>query len=309
MAIWLPRLAIDRWRLTEELKRGEGDDAAPFALIAETAHGPRITATNDAGLAAGACAGAMLADARAICPRLTVAPADQAADLAFLEKLALWAQRWGPWVAIDPPNGIIVDITGAAHLFGGETRLLEDVRKALGHRHLSARFAIGPTAGAAWALAHFGKQGGILPPDADPLDHLADLSVAALRLETETVLLLRRLGLKHIGELRGVARDSLVRRFRNRTVPDTNPLIRLDQLIGHVPEPILPVLAVEAPMVQRRLLEPIRYRELLDRVVTDLAVDMAGLLESLALGARRLALGMWRVDGGVSVARGGLFRA
>lgn len=301
MAIWLPRLAIDRWRLAEGLKPGEGADAHPLALIADTAHGPRITAANHAGLAAGAEPGKMLADARAACPNLAVAHADRGGDLAFLENLALWAQRWGPWSAIDPPDGVIVDVTGVAHLFGGERGLLGDAGKSFACRRLAARFAVAPTAGAAWALAHFGGEDSIVWPEDDIARHLADLPVAALRLAPETVLVLRRLGLKRIGELGEVEREPLARRFRNRSVPETNPLIRMDQLIGRIPEPLLPVLAAQVPVVQRRLLEPIRDRALLDRVLADLTEDMVRVLEGRHLGVRRLELGMWRVDGSAAV--------
>ena len=89
---------------------------------------------------------------------------------------------------------------------------------------------------------------------------LDDLPVAALRLDPATVLVLRRLGLKRIGELSGVARDALARRFRNTRAPGANPLVRLDQLLGKVPEPLLPVVAHDMPLVQRRLMEPIRHR-------------------------------------------------
>lgn len=128
------------------------------------------------------------------------------------------------------------------------------------------------------------------------LDHLP---VAALRLDPATLLVLRRLGLKRIGDLSGVARDALARRFRAIRAPAANPLIRLDQLRGRVPEPLLPVLAPDVPLVQRRLLEPIRHRSLLDRVVDDLCADLARLLESKALGARRVELALWKVDGEV----------
>ena len=141
LAIWLARLAIDRWRLGE----GKDRDSGPLALITETAHGPRIAAANSAGLEAGARPGMMLADARALYPALATAPSDPAGDLAFLESAALWAQRWGPWSAIDPPDGVIVDITGAAHLFGGEAMLLADARALLVRRGLTARLAIAPT--------------------------------------------------------------------------------------------------------------------------------------------------------------------
>jgi protein ImuB len=120
--------------------------------------------------------------------------------------------------------------------------------------------------------------------------------VAALRLESEVLLVLRRLGLKRIGDLAGIGRDALKRRFRKRA-PEMSPLLRLDQLLGRAAEPLLPVVARPAPLVQRRLLEPLRHRELLDQVVADLAEDMARALDARGEGARRLELGLWRVDG------------
>ena len=301
MAIWLARLAVDRWRHLERCDEGEGADARPLVLVDETAHGPRIEAANAAGLAAGAQVGMLLADARSICPELEAAAADPAGDIAFLERLAVWAQRWGPWSALDPPDGLLVDITEVAHLFGGEAALLEEVQALLARRGLAARPAIAPTAGAAWALAHFGPERAVLCPEADAQAQLSTLPVAALRLDPDVLLVLRRLGLKRIGDLHGIGRDALQRRFRTRRAPAANPLVRLDQLLGRVPEPLLPVIATHAPLVQRRLAEPIRHRSLLDRVVEDLAADMARELEGRGEGARRLELGLWRVDGEVAI--------
>lgn len=298
LAIWLRQLALDRWRLTERLEAGQGADAAPLALIAETVRGVRIAAVNAAGRAAGVQAGMMLADARTLCPSLAVVPSDPAGDLAFLEDLALWAQRWGPWSALDPPDGLIVDITGVAHLFGGEPALAVDTRQAFERRRLAVRLAVAPTAGAAWALTHYGPEQAILPADDDAAERLAGLPVAALRLDDDVLLVLRRLGLKRIGDLGGVARKALSRRFRNMHAPAANPLVRLDQLFGRVPEPLLPATRQEAPLVQRRLMEPFRHRDLLDQVVADLADDMARMLEGKGLGARRLELGLWKVDEG-----------
>jgi len=315
LAIWLARLSVNRWRLALAPEDIVAADSAPTALITETAHGPRIVAANDAGFAAGAGVGMLLADARALCPQLVAVPSDPAGDLAFLEKFALWAQRWGPWSALDPPDGILVDVTGAAHLFGGEERLLADVAAACAARGLRVRAALAPTAGAAWALAHFGRAGAILAPGDDPMRLLGDLPVAALRLDDDVLTVLRRLGIKRLGELAGVsgegddpaaqaaARDAFARRFRNRRSPAANPLIRLDQLLGRVPEPLLPVIAKPQPMVQRRLMEPIRHRAPLDRVVGDLAADMVRALEARGEGARRLELGLWRVDGEVLLRR------
>ena len=301
LSIWLARLAIDRWRLGEGCERGRGRDAEPLVLITETAHGPRIDAANDAGRAAGARRGMMLADARTLCPQLQVAPSDPAGDLDFLEKLALWARRWGPWSALDAPDGIIVDVTAVSHLFGGEAKLLADAQAALARRDLVARLAIAPTAGAAWALSHHGPERAILACDEDASARLSDLPVAALRLDEDVLTVLRRLGLKRLGELGTVGRDAIMRRFRNRKSPAANPLIRMDQLLGKVPEPLLPVVPQQMPLVQRRLMEPIRHRELLDQVLADLAQDMARELEGKAQGARRLELGLWRIDGEVVV--------
>ena len=284
LAIWLTALVIDRWQLAE------GINPAPFALLSESAHGPQIAAINAAARSAGVQVGVMLTDARALCPDLAVHPGDPAGDRAFLEKLALWAQRWGPWSALDPPDGLLVDVTGVAHLFGGERGLLDDAAARLAARGLSVRLAIAPTAGAAWALAHYGGAGEAM---------LDQLPVAALRLDPATLLVLRRLGLKRVADLSGVARDALARRFRSTRAPGANPLIRLDQLLGKVPEPLLPVLAAEMPLVQRRLMEPIRHRSLLDQVLDDLTADMARLLEGQAKGARRLDLALWKVDGEV----------
>lgn len=244
-----------------------------------------------------------LADARALCPEIAVRPSDPAGDLAFLESLAVWAQRWGPWSVLDPPDGLVVDVTGAAHLFGGEEALLGDVARALARRGLAARLAIAPTAGAAWALAHHGPAQAILGAEDDAARRLGELPVAALRLDGDVLLLLRRLGLKRLGDLSGIERPALARRFRNRRSAAANPLIRLDQLLGVVPEPLLPVIEHHAPLAQRRLLEPIRHRELLDKVVADLAQDIARMLEGLAQGARRLELGLWKVDGEVVIRR------
>jgi protein ImuB len=296
MAIWLARLAIDRWRLSESCEEGQGVDGEPLVLITETAHGLRIDAANRAGLAAGARPGMMLADARTLCPSLRAVPSDPAGDLAFLGHLAAWARRWGPWSALDLPDGLLVDVTAVAHLFGGEARLLADAQEKFARRGLAARLAAAPTAGAAWALAHYGPERAILAPDEDIETRLAGLPVAALRLEDDVLTVLRRLGLKRIGQLTGIGRDALQRRFRSRRLLAANPLLRLDQLLGRLPEPLLPVVPVEMPLVQRRLLEPIRHRDLLDQVVADLAADMERELEDQGQGARRLELGMWRVD-------------
>ncbi len=285
------------------MAHGEENPDDPRVLIADTAHGPRVEAVSPAGAAVGARTGMMLADVRTLCPAIATAPADPGGDLAYLEKLAVWALRWGPWSALDPPDGLLVDVTAVPHLFGGEEKLLADVHEMFARRELAIRAAIAPTAGAAWALAHFGPEQAIAGAEEDLAARLSGLPAAALRLDDDVLTVLRRLGLKRLGELGTIGRDAIQRRFRNRKSPAANPLIRMDQLLGRVPEPLLPVVPQQVPLVQRRLMEPIRHRDLLDRVLTDLAENLARELEGRAQGARRIELGLWRVDGEVVVRR------
>src|SRR5688500_8744285 len=142
-----------------------------------------------------------LADARGALPRLVVAGADEAADRALLESIADWCDRYTPLVALDPPHGLVLDISGCAHLFtgeggDGEAELLSDCLRRLSGQQFEVRGAIASTIGAAWALARYGA-GGCVPAGGEA-ETLADLPVAALRISAEDEALLDRLGLKRI---------------------------------------------------------------------------------------------------------------
>ena len=296
MSIWLPRLAINRW----QRQAGVDANTHPTVLTAEAAHGPRITAVNDAAVEAGAVTGQRLVDARALSPDIVNFEADNNGDRKTLERLTLWTQRWGPWSMVDGDDAILLDVTGAAHLCGGATALLADIERCFGKRGLQARPAMGATAGAAWALSHYGRRHDIADND-NPLLTLGSLSVAALRMEPEILALLRRLGLKRINDLHSVPREALARRFRNHRNPQTNPMIRLDQLLGKIPEPMVSLCPAYPPHVSRRLMEPILHRILLDQIVCDLIDDMVRELEAQRSGTRRLELRAYRIDGDVAV--------
>ena len=227
-------------------------------------------------------------------------PADLAGDRKMLERLTLWTQRWGPWSMVDSADAMLLDVTGASHLRGGPKAVLCEIAQHCERRGFRARPAMAATAGAAWALSHYGDLYSIADHD-DPLLSLGPLPVAALRLEPAISTLLRRLGLKRIGDLQRVPRQNLARRFRDHRNPQTNPLIRLDQMLGKVPEPMIPIHREDPPRVSRRLLEPILHRSLLDQIMRDLAHDMVGELEAKRLGTRRLELRAYRIDGEVEV--------
>ncbi len=126
-------------------------------LVTEGAHGPRIDAANPPAAAIGARAGARLTDARMLDPGIVAVPSDHMGDDATLEKMALAAQRWGPWSAPDRPDAILLDATGSAHLFDGEAAMLAEIEARYAAQGYDARSAIAPTAGAAWALSHYGR--------------------------------------------------------------------------------------------------------------------------------------------------------
>lgn len=269
---WFPRLASDR-----VLRGCPGE--APFALIRKEANAERLSCLNDAAQSLGLHRGMSLADARALCPDLRSQPARPDLDARFLGVLRRWAMRYSPWVGREGADGLVLDVTGSTHLWGGEAAMLEDMRAAMARAGVAVRLGLGATRGAAWARAHHGE-------DAE----LAHLPVAALRIGAETVTALQRLGLRNIADLQGAARASLARRFG----PEL--LLRLDQAMGAVPEPVTPEAEPPHYATRMTLPEPIG-------LVTDVMGVTRRLLEPLCakllaqhMGARRLMLTLRRVD-------------
>jgi protein ImuB len=291
LSVWWPHLAIERWRKTS------GHDFppdAPVVLTIEGAHGLVISAVTKAAAESGARAGARLTDARALDPRLVAIPADPAGDEALVERLARWAARWSPLVEVDGGDGLRLDVTGAAHLFGGEAALAEDVHQRFAALGLTSRVAIAPTPGAAWALARYG--GGICRKDLAAA--LAPLPVAALRLPPDAVRTLERLGFKTIGALAGVPRRALARRFRDAD----NPLDALDRALGRKPEPLIATRSEPPPRASFGVAEPASDPAVLPSALARLADPLVRELGRRRLGARRIAFHAFRVDGEVGEA-------
>ena len=319
-SIWLPHLAVERWAKSS----GYPPDA-PVVLTIEGAHGPVIHAVTRAAAERGARVGARVTDARALDPALIAVAADPEGDAALVQRLARWAGRWSPLVEIDD-DGLRLDVSGVAHLFGGEKALVRDVERRFAALGLTARVAIAPTAAAAWALAHFSpspqrgggdsaKQSGVRgcaanrpgrTPSPCPLpsgerelaDRLAPLHVSALRLDADTVRALERLGLKTIGALLAVPRLALARRFRGaEDVVDT-----LDRALGRKPEPLTAAPADPPPRALVRLEEPATHPEAAPQALERLIPELVRQLQERHLGARRLTLAGYRVDGSTAVA-------
>lgn len=232
-----------------------------------------------------------LAEARAICPGLEVLASDPDGDRAFLARLADWCDRYTPLVALDGKDGLLLDITGCAHLYGGEEALLEDLLLRLRRLGMEARGALSSTVGLSWAAARHSLLAVISTEAAAEV--LASLPVEALRLPRETAEVLHRVGLKQVGDLLDAPRRPLARRF--------GPLLlqRLDQALGREDEPVSPRLPVPAVRAERQLLEPIRDEATLLAVIEELAGDLQGLLERKGEGGRLFELRLFRVDGRV----------
>ncbi len=259
----------------------------------------RVAAVNAAAAAEGIGPGQSLSDARALYPDLKVDPADPAADAKGLAGLAEWCERYTPWAAADGEDGMRLDITGCAHLFGGEAALIDDLAGRLQRMALSARIAIADSPGAAWAWSHYGQIGGaaaggdgILAPGTAAAA-LAPLPIAALRLAAEPVDGLRRLGLYRIGDLYRMPRAPLAARFGAQVA------WRLDQALGRQEEPISPPRPVPAFQVSMHWAEAIGQLEAITAATEILLTRLGRLLEEAHRGARRLELALHRVDGSV----------
>ena len=281
LSIWLPALAIERWAKATDCAPDQ-----PVVLTIEGTHGLIVYAVTKAAATRGAKAGARLTDARALDPTLIAVPADPDGDEALLQRLAKWAQRWSPLVEVDGRDGLRLDVSGVAHLFGGEAALTQDVIARFAAMGLAARVAIAPTAAAAWALSHFGG------------DDLERLHVSALRLEPDTVRTLERLGLKTIGALAALPRLALARRFRGAE----NVVDALDRLFGKKPEPLTGLADDPPPRSSLRLEEPATHVEAAPQALKRLIPKLVAELEERRLGARRLSLHGFRVDGSVVTA-------
>ena len=282
-------------RLSAPKNSGLPAEETPFATVADAAGRRLLAAVNPAAAAAGLATGMPLADALAFLPSLATAPAQPAEDATALRRLVEWCGRCSPWTAPDGTDGVLIEITGSAHLWGGEAALAADLLSRLDRWRVATRIAIADTIGAAWAMARFAEAGRnlvILTPG-DCRNALAPLPIAALRLDATTVQELRRVGLKRVGDLYAMPRDVLTRRFGKMVVQ------RLDQALDDLPEPLSPLSETPTRRVRLSFAEPITDPAGLLCATERLVADLVPRLAREGTGARRLDLAFHRVDGRV----------
>jgi protein ImuB len=240
------------------------------------------------------------AKAQALVQGLVMIDADPAADLADLERLTLWAlSQYSPVVAMDPPDGIVMDTEGADHLQGGEDLMLSGLVNRFRGRGLAACAAIADTWGAAHALARTTSRETVIVGRGETDKAVSRLPLSSLRLPTETVASLHTLGFRTVGALAATPRAPLTLRFG----PEVGR--RLDQMFGRVAEPIDPIRPADLVEVQKSFAEPIGAPETIEKYVIRLVRQLCLELEKRGLGVRRADLIVHRVDNTIQSLRAG----
>ncbi len=267
----------------------------PSRCGAEFNGAERLAAVNAAAEARRLKLGMAVADARALYPGLRLEEHDPATDAATLATIADWCSRFTPLAALDAPDGVMLDVTGAASLFGGEAKLLDEIEARLNAQGFHARAALAPGPALAHALARFSKLR-LVPPRlaAGEIEALAaPLPVAALELEEPGATRLARAGLARIGDLLARPRAPLAARLGPAA------MTRLDALLCRRREPIVPRFPAPSHIAERRFPDGLTRLSDIEATLRLLCADLCPLLEKSGLGARRLEAAFYRVDGAV----------
>ena len=266
---------------------------APFVLAEHQRGTQRLAAVNIAAEACGLHPDMALADARALVPDVHIEMLDPARGPAALDKCARWLRRYTPWVGADThpaSHGLLLDISGCAHLFGGERRMLDDMQARFNRRGITCCIAVADTIGSAWALAHYGPDSLIIAPSGHGADAVMDLPPDALRLPEDARDLCRRLGLDSIAALAAFPRASLTRRF------GPYPVMRLEQALGQAGEMLNPCVPAPEFIVRKNLAQGVTQLDVIASLTQTMCATLAAKLFAAGQGAARLDLILTRAD-------------
>lgn len=290
VSVWFRHL------LTDWLAVRRPELAGTPSVFATPDHGRMIiTAVNPIAANFGIEKGMRVADAKAICPALEVIDDKPGRIRNLLEGLGQWCIRYSPIVAIDEfsLDGLIMEISGCPHLWGGEREYLKEIVSRLKSKGYNVRLGIADTIGSAWAIARFGKITPLIPVG-EHIEAIQTLPPDALRLEDITLAKLKKLGFYQIKSFMKMPRSVLRRRFGD------NFLLRFAQALGTEAETIQPL---QLPLqFQERLqcLEPIKTRTGIEIAIKRLLENLCLHLQSEGKGLRSGALTAYRLDGKIS---------
>lgn len=292
LSLWLPRLPIDRIkRARSSAAPAEPDSDEPSIVVGKQNNALQIFALDDAAARLGLSIGLPLANARAICPQLKVFDADAAADAKALSDIAGWCDRFTPLVALDPPHGLFLDITGCAHLFGGEAALMRMVCGALTRQGFAVSAAIAGTSICARTMTR--HVSGQIVPDGGEAEAIKLLPVFALGADEAISRGLRRAGLKTIGDVASRARHEITARFGDGFTT------LLEQALGQGDAPISPLKPLPDYIVEKRFPEPVATDGVISATLSRLAAMLVAAMDRQGKGARRLEAHFFRTDGAV----------
>lgn len=287
VTIWFRHLTTDWWAIRHPVLKN-----SPFVLSAPDHGRMIIVAANAAAQVQGIRTGMAVADARALLPSLQVK--DDTPELAgkLLKALGEWAIRYSPVTAVDLPDGLILDVSGCAHLWGGERPYLKEILTRLRRAGYEVRAAMADTIGAAWAIARYGQITALIE-SGDQFAALLPLPPAALRLETPILQRLHKLGLCQIAHFISMPRSVLRRRCGQAL------LQRIDQALGSEEEAIQPLHPIELYQERLPCLEPIVTATGIEIALMRLLEALCGRLVKEDKGLRSAILKGYRVDGKV----------
>jgi protein ImuB len=276
-------------------RRSGAGPEGPLVLAAPVKGAMRLAAVNPRALGQGLRPGLTLADARARVPSLAVLDHDAAADAECLSRLAAASERWSPLVALDPPDGLLLDVTGGDHLFGGEAGLAEGVPRTVRRWGFAARAAIAGTPDAARALVRFGEQTAVRPGEEEAA--IRPLPVAALEPDGETRIALSLAGLARIGALADIPSETLTSRFGVALTT------RLQRVLGREDRRITPLRPPPPVREDLAFAEPISHAPAIEHALGRLVERVALRLEAGGEGGRAFLASFFRVDGAVRTIR------
>jgi protein ImuB len=263
----------------------------PSIVVAKESNALSIYALDEAAGRFGLHIGQPMANARAICPELKVFDADIVADAKTLDDIADWCDRFTPLVALDPPHGLFLDITGCAHLFGGEANLLQGLVRALARQGFAVSAAIAGTSICARTLTR--QASGTIAADGAEAEAISALPVSALGADETITTGLRRAGLKTIGDVASRAPHEITARFGARFST------LLAHALGQGDAPINPRKPLPDYIVEKRFAEPIATDTMIAMTLSRLACTLVASMEKQGKGARRLEASFFRTDGAV----------
>ena len=341
LSLWFPRLAAERCLRTRRGLPPQG----PFAVVGDVQNAQVLTSLTAESQEAGLTRGQPLRDAHAMCPELETKLANPRLDAAFLTVLRRWAGKFSPWVSEEKPESLVIDITGCAHLFGGENGLIDVVEADCAMLGLSVHCGVADTVGAAWALARFagGQGGSVRSGDDISQEARATRSRAAKRRHWERggpapgagIAPNRTAKIAGPGQTRTALAPlpvaalrlepdtvAMLNRLGLRHVSDLSGQSRaalarrfgrhlvqkLDQALGVEPEPVNPARAPHHFATRLSLPEPIGLEEDILAAVDRLLPPLSTRLKNAGRGARRVRLECYRADHTMQAVEVGLAR-